>query len=62
MTFLAVKQKSKESSIPLKWVVSLTRHADIINHANLGIEVMHERNVHNFPLDLAVNEAPSTKV
>jgi photosystem II P680 reaction center D1 protein len=27
--------------------------ADIINRANLGIEVMHERNAHNFPLDLA---------
>ena len=27
--------------------------ADIINCANLGIEVIHERNAHNFPLDLA---------
>jgi photosystem II P680 reaction center D1 protein len=27
--------------------------ADLINRANLGIEVMHERNAHNFPLDLA---------
>merc|ERR1711930_22471 len=27
--------------------------ADIINRANLGIEVIHERNAHNFPLDLA---------
>ncbi|KAL8200089.1 hypothetical protein R6Q57_011428 [Mikania cordata] len=34
--------------------------ADIINHANLGMEVMHERNAHNFPLDLAAIEAPST--
>uniref|UniRef100_A0A5K1FJF4 32 kDa thylakoid membrane protein n=1 Tax=Nymphaea colorata TaxID=210225 RepID=A0A5K1FJF4_9MAGN len=34
--------------------------ADVINHANLGMEVMHERNAHNFPLDLAVVEAPST--
>ncbi|KAK9066846.1 hypothetical protein SSX86_014169 [Deinandra increscens subsp. villosa] len=25
--------------------------ADIINRANLGMEVMHERNAHNFPLD-----------
>ncbi|KAL5055543.1 hypothetical protein RYX36_036225 [Vicia faba] len=33
--------------------------ADIINRANLGMEVMHERNAHNFPLDLAVVEAPS---
>merc|ERR1712039_706537 len=28
--------------------------ADIINRANLGMEVMHERNAHNFPLDLAL--------
>ena len=27
--------------------------ADIINRADLGMEVMHERNTHNFPLDLA---------
>jgi hypothetical protein len=32
----------------------------IFNRANLGIEVMHERNAHNFPLDLAAVEAPST--
>jgi photosystem II P680 reaction center D1 protein len=31
--------------------------ADIINRANLGIEVMHERNAHNFPLDLAAGTA-----
>jgi photosystem II P680 reaction center D1 protein len=30
--------------------------ADIINRADLGMEVMHERNAHNFPLDLAVSE------
>ncbi|KAH0854082.1 LOW QUALITY PROTEIN: hypothetical protein HID58_092612 [Brassica napus] len=30
--------------------------ADIINRANLGMEVMHERNAHNFPLDLAAVE------
>ncbi|KAH1113904.1 hypothetical protein J1N35_007282 [Gossypium stocksii] len=34
--------------------------ADIINRANLGMEVMHERNAHNFPLDLAAIEAPFT--
>ncbi|KAL8535664.1 hypothetical protein ACS0TY_011332 [Phlomoides rotata] len=33
--------------------------ADIINRANLGMEVMHERNAHNFPLDLASIEAPT---
>ncbi|MFN4279947.1 photosystem II q(b) protein [Thermosynechococcus sp.] len=31
--------------------------ADIINRANIGIEVMHERNAHNFPLDLASGES-----
>ena len=30
--------------------------ADILNRANLGFEVMHERNAHNFPLDLASAE------
>ncbi|NTW21880.1 MAG: photosystem II protein D1, partial [Nostocales cyanobacterium W4_Combined_metabat2_030] len=30
--------------------------ADVINRANLGMEVMHERNAHNFPLDLASSE------
>jgi photosystem II P680 reaction center D1 protein len=33
--------------------------ADIINRANLGMDVMHERNAHNFPLDLAGVVAPS---
>ena len=27
--------------------------ADMLNRAGLGMEVMHERNAHNFPLDLA---------
>jgi photosystem II P680 reaction center D1 protein len=31
--------------------------ADVLNRANLGIEVMHERNAHNFPLDLASGDA-----
>merc|ERR1719247_1909209 len=31
--------------------------ADIVNRADLGMEVMHERNAHNFPLDLAAGEA-----
>ena len=30
--------------------------ADILNRANLGFEVMHERNANNFPLDLASGE------
>ena len=29
--------------------------ADVLNRQNLGFEVMHERNAHNFPLDLAAN-------
>lgn len=32
--------------------------ADVINRANLGIEVIHERNAHNFPLDLATTQSP----
>ena len=34
--------------------------ADVVNRANLGFEVMHERNAHNFPLDLA--NAESTQI
>jgi photosystem II P680 reaction center D1 protein len=34
--------------------------SDIINRANLGIEVMHERNAHNFPLDLAATAESNT--
>jgi photosystem II P680 reaction center D1 protein len=30
--------------------------ADILNRAGLGMEVMHERNAHNFPVDLAAAE------
>lgn len=33
--------------------------ADVINRANLGIEVIHERNAHQFPMDLAAAEAPT---
>jgi photosystem II P680 reaction center D1 protein len=31
--------------------------ADVLNRAGLGMEVTHERNAHNFPLDLAAAEA-----
>ena len=31
--------------------------ADVLNRANLGLEVIHERNAHNFPLDLAAVES-----
>jgi len=31
--------------------------ADVLNRAGLGMEVMHERNAHNFPLDLASTSA-----
>ena len=30
--------------------------ANILNQTNLGIKVIHERNTHNFPLDLALKE------
>jgi len=30
---------------------------DVVNRADLGMEVMHERNAHNFPLDLATATA-----
>ena len=33
--------------------------ADVLNRADLGIEVMHERNAHNFPLDLAAVDSNS---
>ena len=29
----------------------------VLNRAGLGMEVMHERNAHNFPLDLAAAES-----
>ena len=32
--------------------------ADVLNRAGLGMEVMHERNAHNFPLDLAAESTP----
>jgi hypothetical protein len=31
--------------------------ADVLNRANLGFEVIHEHNAHNFPLDLAGGES-----
>ena len=31
--------------------------ADVLNRAGLGMEVMHERHAHNFPLDLAATES-----
>merc|ERR1719299_355341 len=36
----------RSSHLVLSW-------ADIVNRADLGMEVIHERNAHNFPLDLA---------
>jgi photosystem II P680 reaction center D1 protein len=36
----------RNSHLILSW-------ADIVNRADLGMEVIHERNAHNFPLDLA---------
>lgn len=34
---------------------------DVLNYANLGIEVIHERNVYNFSLDFASGEAQPTE-
>ena len=34
--------------------------ADVLNRADLGMEVMHERNAHNFPLDLAAIDTTPT--
>ena len=34
---------------------ALNTWADIVNRSNLGMGVMHERNAHNFPLDLAAS-------
>jgi len=31
--------------------------ADVLTRANLGFEVIHERNAHNYPLDLAAIES-----
>ena len=55
---------SKYNGFQLKWfklqpsILDSSGHlilswADILNRADLGMEVMHERNAHNFPLDLA---------
>ena len=41
-------------------MIDINIWTDIIIYANLGMEVMHERNAHNFPLDLAYVEVPST--
>jgi hypothetical protein len=38
----------------MKRSLAFNTWADIINRADLGMEVMHERNAHNFPLDLAL--------
>ena len=41
-----------------RWSGSCAQHcADVLNRAGLGMEVMHERNAHNFPLDLAAAES-----
>ena len=38
-----------------KFAIFPKKRADILNRSNLGMKVMHERNAHNFPLDLAAN-------
>ena len=49
---LVMKRTLKNGKIVPTW-------ADVVNRANLGFEVMHERNAHNFPLDLAAAEQTS---
>ena len=60
-------QSSRTSNQPLVGCRSVDANGkivptwgDVLNRANLGMEVMHERNAHNFPLDLA--SAESTQV
>jgi len=38
-------------------ISTMAFNLNVLNRANLGMEVMHERNAHNFPLDLAAGEA-----
>ena len=40
----------------------LNTWADVLNRAGLGMEVMHERNAHNFPLGLAAAESTPVAV
>ena len=47
---------STSTSRLLIHLVSCPTWGDVLNRANLGMEVMHERNAHNFPLDLAAAE------
>ena len=56
---LLLSRYKKNNKLALSVVDSQGRNtwADIINRANWGMEVMHERNAHNFPLDLAAVEA-----
>ena len=46
---------NKNNNSPVSKIV----RADILNRGGLGMEVMHERNAHNFPLDLAAAETTS---
>ena len=57
-------QSSRTSNQPLVGCRSVDANGkivptwgDVLNRANLGMEVMHERNAHNFPLDLASAES-----
>jgi photosystem II P680 reaction center D1 protein len=57
--YLVLKDKLFNQSVVDSQGRVINTWADIVNRANLGMEVMHERNAHNFPLDLASVEAPA---
>jgi photosystem II P680 reaction center D1 protein len=50
MALISIRALCSEGKVVNTW-------ADVLNRAGLGLEVMHERNAHNFPLDLAAAEA-----
>ena len=55
--YLVLKDKLFNQSVVDSQGRVINTWADIVNRANLGMEVMHERNAHNFPLDLAAAES-----
>ena len=56
LTALSVSTMAFNQSVVDSEGRAINTWADIINRADLGMEVMHERNAHNFPLDLAAGE------
>jgi len=52
--FLLIRKQSVSGPLWRCWRCHVVNGwQDILNRADLGMEVMHERNAHNFPLDLA---------